>query len=154
MVALGVLLHAIGGFAAGSFYIPFKKVRNWAWESYWLVGGVFSWIIMPWLVAALTVPDLLTLLRKAPTGSLLHSYIFGVLWGVGGLTFGLSMRVSGDVPGLRDRPGVLRRLWHARAADLQRHLRRTALSSLRPDDPGRRGGLRDWYRDLRTGRHR
>jgi len=42
MVALGVLLHAIGGFAAGSFYIPFRKVRNWAWESYWLVGVVWS----------------------------------------------------------------------------------------------------------------
>ena len=45
MVALGVLLHAIGGFAAGSFYIPFKKVKGWSWESYWLVGGFFSWII-------------------------------------------------------------------------------------------------------------
>lgn len=95
MVALGVLLHAIGGFAAGSFYIPFKKVRNWAWESYWLVGGVFSWIIMPWLVAALTVPDLLSLLREAPSSSIIHSYVFGVLWGVGGLTFGLSMRYLG-----------------------------------------------------------
>lgn len=95
MVALGVLLHAIGGFAAGSFYIPFKKVRNWAWESYWLVGGVFSWIVMPWLVAALTVPQLLSLLGEAPTGSLIRSYVFGVLWGVGGLTFGLSMRYLG-----------------------------------------------------------
>ena len=95
MVALGVVLHAIGGFAAGSFYIPFKKVRNWAWESYWLVGGIFSWIIMPWLIAALTVPQLLSLLGEAPTGAIVRSYIFGVLWGVGGLTFGLSMRYLG-----------------------------------------------------------
>lgn len=95
MIGLGVLLHAVGGFAAGSFYIPFKKVRNWAWESYWLVGGVFSWIIMPWLVAVLTVPQLLPLLRGAPAGSIVWSYIFGVLWGIGGLTFGLSMRYLG-----------------------------------------------------------
>ena len=95
MVALGVFLHAIGGFAAGSFYIPFKKVRNWAWESYWLVGGVFSWIIMPWLIATLTVPDLLSLLGRAPAGSIAWSYVFGVLWGIGGLTFGLSMRYLG-----------------------------------------------------------
>ncbi|MEJ2701380.1 MAG: L-rhamnose/proton symporter RhaT [Sedimentisphaerales bacterium] len=95
MVALGVLLHAIGGFAAGSFYIPFKKVRQWAWESYWLVGGVFSWIIAPWLVAALTVEDTLSLLGRAPVGSVIWSYIFGVLWGIGGLTFGLSMRYLG-----------------------------------------------------------
>lgn len=95
MVALGVLLHAIGGFAAGSFYIPFKKVRNWAWESYWLVGGVFSWMIMPWLVAFLTVPHLLSLLGEAPARSVFWTYLFGVLWGVGGLTFGLSMRYLG-----------------------------------------------------------
>ena len=95
MIGLGVLLHAVGGFAAGSFYIPFKKVRNWAWESYWLVGGVFSWIIMPWIVALLTVPQLLPLLGQAPAGSIVWSYVFGVLWGVGGLTFGLSMRYLG-----------------------------------------------------------
>jgi L-rhamnose-H+ transport protein len=95
MIALGVFLHAIGGFAAGSFYIPFKKVRNWAWESYWLVNGVFSWIIMPWLIAVLTVPHILSLLGRAPVDSVIWSYVFGVLWGIGGLTFGLSMRYLG-----------------------------------------------------------
>ena len=95
MVALGVLLHAVGGFAAGSFYIPFKRVRNWAWESYWLVGGVFSWIIMPWVIAMLTIPQPIGLLRQAPVRSIVWSYVFGVLWGIGGLTFGLSMRYMG-----------------------------------------------------------
>ncbi len=92
---LGVFLHSVGGFAAGSFYIPFKKVQNWAWESYWLVGGFFSWIIVPWIVAILTVPDLLTVLTGAPLINLGICYLFGVLWGIGGLTFGLSMRYLG-----------------------------------------------------------
>ena len=92
---LGIFLHAIGGFAAGSFYIPFKKVRNWAWESYWLVNGFFAWIIVPWLVAFMTVPDLMTVLFSAPKSTILTCYIFGILWGVGGLTFGLSMRYLG-----------------------------------------------------------
>jgi L-rhamnose-H+ transport protein len=92
---LGVVLHALGGFAAGSFYIPFKKVRHWSWESYWLVGGVFSWIVAPWIVAFLAVPELLPIFRAAPLSSLLGSYLFGVLWGIGGLTFGLSMRYLG-----------------------------------------------------------
>ena len=95
MVALGVLLHAVGGFAAGSFYIPFKKVRNWAWESYWLVGGVFSWIIMPWVLALSTVPEPVSFLRGAPIDSVVRVYVLGVLWGIGGLTFGLSMRYLG-----------------------------------------------------------
>jgi L-rhamnose-H+ transport protein len=92
---LGVVLHAIGGLAAGSFYIPYKRVRGWAWESYWLVGGAFSWIVAPWIGATLTCPDVLGVLGSAPTGSILWCYLFGVLWGVGGLTFGLSMRYLG-----------------------------------------------------------
>jgi len=95
MVALGVFLHAVGGFAAGSFYIPFKKVRGWAWESYWLVGGVFSWIVAPLVVAYLTVPGLLSLFNDVEPVCLFWTYLFGVLWGIGGLTFGLSMRYLG-----------------------------------------------------------
>jgi len=92
---LGIFLHAVGGFAAGSFYIPFKKVRVWAWESYWLVSGVFAWIVVPWIVAILTVPGLTAVLKSAPVGSAALCYVFGLLWGVGGLTFGLSMRYLG-----------------------------------------------------------
>ena len=92
---LGVFLHALGGFAAGSFYIPYKKVRGWAWETYWLVGGFFSWIIAPWVVGLMTCPDLLGVLRGASSKTLLWTYLFGVMWGIGGLTFGLSMRYLG-----------------------------------------------------------
>jgi L-rhamnose-H+ transport protein len=92
---LGVLLHALGGFAAGSFYIPYKKVRGWAWETYWLTGGFFSWIITPWVVGFLTCPDLIRVLASASGGTLLWTYLFGVMWGIGGLTFGLSMRYLG-----------------------------------------------------------
>ncbi len=91
----GIILHAIGGFASGSFYIPFKKVKKWAWESYWLVNGVAAWIIVPWIVGFLTVPNLLDVLASAPKGSAAMSFVFGLLWGVGGLTFGLSMRYLG-----------------------------------------------------------
>ncbi|NLH77648.1 MAG: L-rhamnose/proton symporter RhaT [Acidobacteria bacterium] len=92
---LGVFLHALGGFAAGSFYIPYKNVRGWAWEVYWLVGGTFSWIVVPWVVGLLTCPDLLGVLGSASGKTLLWTYLFGVLWGIGGLTFGLSMRYLG-----------------------------------------------------------
>ena len=92
---LGVFFHAIGGLAAGSFYIPFRGVKKWAWECYWLVGGVFSWILAPWVAALLLVPDTLHVLREAPVDSVIACYGFGMLWGVGGLTFGLSMRYLG-----------------------------------------------------------
>ena len=92
---LGVFLHALGGFAAGSFYIPYKKVKGWAWETYWLTGGFFSWIIAPWIVGLLTCPDLIGVFRWASARTLLWTYLFGVMWGIGGLTFGLSMRYLG-----------------------------------------------------------
>jgi L-rhamnose-H+ transport protein len=91
----GVLLIAAGGLAAGSFYIPLKKVRDWAWESGWLANGLFAWVIAPWAVAYLSVPGLWGILKSSPGSSLVWSYIFGLLWGVGGLTFGLSMRYLG-----------------------------------------------------------
>jgi L-rhamnose-H+ transport protein len=98
--ALGVLLHAIGGLASASFYLPFRGVKGWSWESYWLVGGVFSWIIAPWAFALVQIPDLLGVLAGAPTGALLWTYLFGVLWGIGGLTFGLTMRYLGMALGM------------------------------------------------------
>ena len=92
---LGVLLHSVGGLAAGSFYIPFRKVKEWAWESYWLVQGVLAWVVMPPLVSALTVPHLLTVFSGVEWETFALVYLFGVLWGIGGLTFGLSMRYLG-----------------------------------------------------------
>jgi L-rhamnose-H+ transport protein len=91
----GVLLHWTGGLAAGSFYVPYKGVRKWSWETYWLVGGFFSWIICPWVFAALMTNDLAGVLRQQSGGTLAWAYFFGVLWGIGGLTFGLSVRYLG-----------------------------------------------------------
>jgi len=93
--ALGVFFHWLGGLASGSFYVPYRGVKHWAWETYWLVGGFFSWIIAPWLLAAMMTDDLLAVLREAPGQSIFWTYIFGVLWGLGGLTFGLTMRYLG-----------------------------------------------------------
>ena len=92
---LGVFFHWLGGLASGSFYVPYRRVKIWAWETYWLVGGVFSWILAPWLLAAVMTHDLASVLRESPSQSLLWAYTFGVLWGLGGLTFGLTMRYLG-----------------------------------------------------------
>jgi len=92
---LGVFFHWLGGLASGSFYVPFRRVKVWAWETYWLVGGFFSWIIAPWILALWMTSDLFRVLREAPNSSLFWVYTFGVLWGLGGLTFGLTMRYLG-----------------------------------------------------------
>ncbi|GAT33021.1 L-rhamnose-H+ transport protein [Terrimicrobium sacchariphilum] len=97
---LGVFYHWLGGLASASFYIPYRGVRRWSWETYWLVGGVFSWIIAPWIFAGLLIPRLWHVISSAPPQALLLAYTFGVLWGVGGLTFGLTMRYLGIALGM------------------------------------------------------
>jgi len=92
---LGVFFHWLGGLASGSFYVPYKGVRKWAWEVYWLVGGVFSWIVCPWLLASLMTNDLAGVLSRQSASTLWWTYFFGAMWGVGGLTFGLTMRYLG-----------------------------------------------------------
>ncbi len=92
---LGVFFHWLGGLASGSFYVPYRGVKHWAWETYWLVGGFFSWIIAPWILALAMTRDLTQVLHEAPANSIFWVYLFGVLWGLGGLTFGLTMRYLG-----------------------------------------------------------
>jgi L-rhamnose-H+ transport protein len=91
----GIIFHFIGGFASGSFYIPYKKVKGWAWESFWIVGGIFSWLIVPPLAAWLTIPGFVEIIKSTNGHILLLTYFFGVLWGIGGLTYGLGVRYLG-----------------------------------------------------------
>jgi L-rhamnose-H+ transport protein len=88
-------LHWLGGLASASFYVPYRRVRSWSWETYWLVGGFFSWIIAPWFLAFVMTRNVAQVLHETPANSLFWTYTFGVLWGLGGLTFGLTMRYLG-----------------------------------------------------------
>lgn len=92
---LGVLFHWLGGFASGSFYVPFRGVKRWSWETAWLVAGVFSWIIAPWTFALINTHDVVEVLCETPGDTWFYTYLFGALWGLGGLTFGLTLRYLG-----------------------------------------------------------
>ncbi len=87
--SLGVLIFALGGLAGAVFYLPFKKVRNWAWESYWFVYAVFGLIVVPWVLAFSTSPNVISVLKQAPGDTLFKCFACGAMWGVGGLTWGL-----------------------------------------------------------------
>jgi L-rhamnose-H+ transport protein len=93
----GILLMALGAISCASFYVPFKKVKLWAWESYWLSQGVAAWLVAPWIFALIFVPhgELMPIIKEAPASAKLMAMFFGFLWGFGGLTFGLSIRYLG-----------------------------------------------------------
>lgn len=97
---LGLFLHALGGGAAASFYAPLKFIRRWPWESFYMVMGLFSWLGTPWIFAGITTPDLLGVITGAPASTLGWTFAFGVLWGVGAVTFGLTMRYLGMALGM------------------------------------------------------
>jgi L-rhamnose-H+ transport protein len=96
-IFIGLLIIAVGAFCQSSSYVPINKIKAWSWESFWALQGVFAWLLFPLLGALLAVPaehSLFEVYAAHPTDALLAAF-FGVLWGIGGLTFGLSMRYLG-----------------------------------------------------------
>jgi len=92
---LGVMFHWLGGLCSASNFIPFRGIKRWSWEIYWIIQGVAAWLIAPPLVAAIFVPHLFSILRGSPTEAIGYAVLWGCLWGVGGLTFGLAIRYLG-----------------------------------------------------------
>jgi L-rhamnose-H+ transport protein len=92
---LGVFFHWLGGLSSASFYVPYKRIQGWSWEIFWITGGIFSWLVAPWLLASIQTHDLLGVLAATPQDTLFWCWFWGLMWGMGGLTFGLTMRYLG-----------------------------------------------------------
>jgi L-rhamnose-H+ transport protein len=92
---IGVIYHWIGGLASASNFIPFRGIKRWSWEIFWIIQGIAAWIVAPMVLALLLVPHLFAVLHAAPSASIYYACFWGVMWGVGGLTFGLSIRYLG-----------------------------------------------------------
>ena len=94
-IIIGLIIIAIGSFGQSSSYVPINKVKDWSWESFWLVQGIFAWLVFPFLGAQLAIPNGSSLLELWSAGGAAGAVIYGILWGIGGLTFRLSMRYLG-----------------------------------------------------------
>ncbi len=92
---IGVLFHWLGGLSSASFYVPYKRIKLWSWEIFWLTGGIFSWVIAPWIGATIGTKDLFGVLGHTDPKIIMGCIAYGALWGTGGLTFGLTMRYLG-----------------------------------------------------------
>ncbi|MDR1631676.1 MAG: L-rhamnose/proton symporter RhaT [Dysgonamonadaceae bacterium] len=92
---IGLLIIAVGSLGQSSSYVPIKKVKEWSWESFWLTQGIFAWLVFPIAGAFLALPSGVNICEILSTDGTWKAILFGVLWGIGGLTFGLSMRFLG-----------------------------------------------------------
>ncbi len=92
---LGIGMHAVGATFAATCYTPEKRIRGWSWQTYWISQASFCWFLLPIVGAAMTIPDLVVVLREAPTDAMLHSFLLGAAYGIGGTAFGISIRYIG-----------------------------------------------------------
>ena len=92
---IGIVYHWIGGFASATNFIPFRGIKRWSWEIYWIIQGFAAWILAPWLIASIFVPHLWSVLQQSPRTAIGYAALWGAMWGFGGLTFGLSVRFLG-----------------------------------------------------------
>lgn len=99
-IVLGILWHFVGAASAACFYAPLKKVKNWSWETMWSIAGLFSWIILPWSISYLLLPDFWGYYGSFNAGTLIPVFLFGAMWGVGNIGYGLTMRYLGMSMGI------------------------------------------------------
>jgi L-rhamnose-H+ transport protein len=106
-VIIGLSMLILGGISAGSSYVPLKGVKGWAWESLWAVQGIVAWLLLPLLLALLATPHLFVVLRSVPFSTLVYTWLFGLLWGLGGLAWGFAVRYIGLALGFSIATGFL-----------------------------------------------
>src|SRR6188768_2292789 len=94
-VVNGVLYHAVGASGAALCYTPQKGVKGWSWQTYWLAQALICWLVMPLVVAYLTIPQLSIVLKEAPVAAMISSFLLGMAYGVGGTAFGIAIRYVG-----------------------------------------------------------
>jgi len=104
---LGILIFTLGGLAGAVFYLPFKKVVKWSWESYWMIYAVVGLLIVPWVLALVTSPNVFSVLKASPRGEIWYCFLGGAAWGFGGLTWGLMIRYLGVGLGLAIGAGLV-----------------------------------------------
>nr|VUD34362.1 L-rhamnose-proton symporter [Raoultella sp. NCTC 9187] len=99
-ITMGIFWHLIGAASAACFYAPFKQVKQWSWETMWSIGGIVSWLILPWTISALLLPDFWAYYNSFSASTLLPVFLFGAMWGIGNINYGLTMRYLGMSMGI------------------------------------------------------
>jgi len=105
-IVAGIGWHLIGAASAASFYAPIEKVKRWSWETTWAVAGFFSWILLPIGVSLFLLPEFLGFYTDMGSHLLLKVALFGAMWGIGNVSYGLTMRHLGMSLGIGVAIGV------------------------------------------------
>jgi L-rhamnose-H+ transport protein len=105
-ILAGIGWHTVGAACAASFYAPIEKVKKWSWETTWAIAGLFSWILLPIGISLILLPNFHAFYASQPNSLLLRIALFGAMWGVGNVSYGLTMRHLGMSLGIGVAIGV------------------------------------------------
>lgn len=84
----------------GAYPLPLKLTPKWRWENIWGAGSLMALLLVPWPLAALTVPGIVECYRQSSWTAILLALLFGAGWGAGGVFTGLGIDVLGMSLGL------------------------------------------------------
>jgi L-rhamnose-H+ transport protein len=105
-IVSGIGWHLVGAASAASFYAPISKVKKWSWETTWAFAGLFSWIIVPWLVTSFLIDDFASFYSVVDSKAFWGMFFCGAMWGIGNVNYGLTMRYLGMSLGIGIAIGV------------------------------------------------
>jgi L-rhamnose-H+ transport protein len=94
-IAAGILLSVTAGIFLGSFALPSKSIRKWEWENYWGIFTLFGAIILPLLLAMVTIPGFQGIYSDVPRKIIITVMAFGAGWGLSNIGFGLGLKMVG-----------------------------------------------------------
>lgn len=95
IIVYGILLIGAGAFTSGSFAVPFGKIRDWKWETYWMVFSIGAYILFPLVSCLIFSPGFTHVIRETDNATLVAVFLLGAVYGVGNLSFGLALRYLG-----------------------------------------------------------
>lgn len=92
---LPVILVVFASFFQGTFGIGMKYIKPLSWEAWWIVYSFIGMILFPVVWGLIVVPDLFGIISSAPDAAVIKGMLFGFLWGIGGIMFGVSVNYIG-----------------------------------------------------------
>ncbi len=92
---LGIALAVGAGIMVGNCMLPLNYLRRWRWENAWMIFTLVALVLMPWALAFLRVPNLLSIYSHVNSASFMIPFLFGAGWGVAQVLFGLAVLRAG-----------------------------------------------------------
>ena len=92
---LPFLLLIFASFFQGTFGLGMKYMNPMSWESWWVIHVLVAMILFPMIWAIIAIPDLFEIISNSPKDAIYLAMLFGFLWGIGGIMFGVSVPYIG-----------------------------------------------------------